>query len=480
MKVGIYTRVSTDEQVKKGFSLGDQKDECLRYIHLQGWELYNHYCDDGYSGKDLNRPGIKQAIRDIEAKKIDIVIFFSLDRLTRSIRDLHYLLDLFEQYKIDFISIKERFDTSTPAGRLHMNQMIALYQWERENIADRMMRGKEAKARQGGRVGAPLPFGYKYDDQGKIVTDPISAPIVKRLFDLYQKKGMFTIAKIFNREGVPSLSNTRWSMPGIKHILENPFYAGVIQFNRQNRNKETIVAQGNHPAIISKELFEKTKQLMSKRINNKGALTSDYPFSGVLRCAKCGGAMTGTKFTRGRNGKKKTYYYYHCNSRRLGTCDIPQVSERKLEEQFFKYKIPLKDENYRPEEEERDTENMVSEIQNQLKKIKDTKKRWQLAYGEGVIDLDEFRDLSKMIKEREQRLFKQLEEIQVDQEQKPVYNYNDFIAQLEQIRVFWSNMKRHEKKEFISLLVKKIVINVKDQPPGRDGRDCKIVEIALN
>jgi site-specific DNA recombinase len=360
--------------------------------------------------------------------------------------------------------------------------LAAFAEWERENISDRMMRGKEQKAKQGGIVGAPLPYGYRYDDKKNIIVDPSEAAIVKRLFQDYQRKGMFTLAKNLNAEKIPSPSKTRWSMPGIKHILENPFYIGEIHFNRKKDEEEKIKSKGNHEAIIPIDLFRQTQETMSKRVNNAGAPTSNYPFSGVLRCSRCNGAMTGTKFSRtAKSGERKTYYFYHCNSRRIGMCDIPQVSERKLEKVFFSFDFStIKNDFAAPSDEQVDTESEIEEIKAQLAKVKATKKRWQLAFGEGVIDLDEFRDLSKMTKEQEQKLNEKLDSLLTEKNHRPIYDISDFLQQVAHIKKFWCKMNRDEKHEFISTVVNRIVIDVDEKSDKSSGRDCKILDFQLN
>jgi len=141
MRCAIYTRVSTDNQVEKDYnSLETQKESLMAYIQAhkyEGWELYDIYEDAGYSAADLNRPELQRLLNDIRRKKINIVLVYKIDRLTRSPKDFYQLIELFEKYNISFISITERFDTSTPAGRLLRNIMLIFAQFERELASER-------------------------------------------------------------------------------------------------------------------------------------------------------------------------------------------------------------------------------------------------------------------------------------------------------------------------------------------------------
>jgi len=141
LRCAIYTRVSTDNQVEKDYnSLETQKESLMAYIQAhkyEGWELYDVYEDAGYSAADLNRSELQRLLNDIRRKKINIVLVYKIDRLTRSPKDFYYLMEIFEKYKVDFISITERFDTSTPAGRLLRNIMLTFAQFERELASER-------------------------------------------------------------------------------------------------------------------------------------------------------------------------------------------------------------------------------------------------------------------------------------------------------------------------------------------------------
>lgn len=163
----IYTRVSTDLQAEKEFSSCQSQEEKIRsFIRSQNnWEIFKVYSDAGFSGGTLNRPALQELLGDIRQRKIDIVLVYKIDRLTRSPKDFYQLIELFEKYGVSFISITERFDTSTPAGRLLRNIMLTFAQFERELASERTKDKMLERAKKGFCNGGYAPFGYKRKDK---------------------------------------------------------------------------------------------------------------------------------------------------------------------------------------------------------------------------------------------------------------------------------------------------------------------------
>jgi site-specific DNA recombinase len=163
----IYTRVSTDNQAEKEFSSCEAQEEKIRsFVASQNnWQVFKVYSDAGYSGATLNRPGLQQLLSDLKKEKINIVLVYKIDRLTRSPKDFYQLIEFFEQAKIDFISITERFDTSTPAGRLLRNIMLTFAQFERELTSERTRDKMLERAKKGLWNGGLVPFGYSRQDK---------------------------------------------------------------------------------------------------------------------------------------------------------------------------------------------------------------------------------------------------------------------------------------------------------------------------
>ena len=186
----IYTRVSTENQAEKEFSSCSAQEEKIRaFIKSQeNWKVYKVYSDAGFSGAILNRPALQELLDDIKQKKIDIVLVYKIDRLTRSPKDFYQLIEIFEKYNVSFISITERFDTSTPAGRLLRNIMLTFAQFERELASERTKDKMIERAKKGMWNGGIVPYGYSKENK-KLVINPKEAEIVKLIFEMYITTG---------------------------------------------------------------------------------------------------------------------------------------------------------------------------------------------------------------------------------------------------------------------------------------------------
>jgi site-specific DNA recombinase len=386
MLARVYVRVSTDEQAREGFSLAAQEERCRQFAQSQGWTVDEVYRDDGYSAKDLNRPAIQRMIRDVKTKKFDVLIVYRLDRLVRSVIDLHYLLNIFDKFGVKFKSVTEVFDTTTAMGRFFITLVGAMSQWERENLSERVRMGMERGFLEGNRYGN-IPFGYR-EENGKLVIDPNEAAIVRWIFEQYEHHGMHYIAHKLNDQGIKTRQGFKWGDQQVRYVLTNPVYIGHLRLRGQAQKE--LVLESQHEPIISEELFYDTQKRIKERreAQSAKAITSDYPFSGVLVCGRCGSPMVGAK-QKMRSKSGGLLYYYRCNGRLArGTCDLPDMSERKVEKALFEklhYIIqevpPLKP----PEPES--LSNRIKEIEAEIERLKKRRRKWQEAFANDVITL---------------------------------------------------------------------------------------------
>jgi len=186
MKCAIYTRVSTDNQAEIEFNSCEAQEEKIQsFIKSQeNMEIFKVYSDAGFTGANLNRPALSEMLADIKQGKINLVISYKIDRLTRSPKDFYQLIELFEKHGVDFISVTERFDTSTPSGRLLRNIMLTFAQFERELASERTKDKMLERAKKGMWNGGIVPFGYKSENK-KLIIDKKEAHIVKDIFERY-------------------------------------------------------------------------------------------------------------------------------------------------------------------------------------------------------------------------------------------------------------------------------------------------------
>lgn len=287
MKVALYIRVSTQEQANEGYSIGEQTERLTKYAQAHDWNIYKAYTDPGFTGSNMNRPALKNLINDVKNNKFDKVVVYKLDRLSRSQKDTLTLIeDIFLKNNVDFVSMSENFDTSTPFGKAMIGILAVFAQLEREQIKERMAMGKEARAKKGlWNGGSEAPYGYTYNN-GLLIKDDFEAMIVNKIYDLaYQGISDRKIAEILNKEGYKTRRG-KWARTSVRNILSRDIYSGIINYGSDK-------FEGIHEPIIESDTASEVSRIRKTRVNN--LLTNNRPWkassciSGLVYCAKCGG-----------------------------------------------------------------------------------------------------------------------------------------------------------------------------------------------
>ncbi|PTM58337.1 recombinase family protein [Desmospora activa] len=444
MRARTYIRVSTDEQAREGFSLSAQAARCRQFIQSQGWEEDGSYKDDGYSAKNLERPGMQQMLRDAKEKQFDVLVVYRLDRLVRSVVDLHLVINLLEEKKIAFKSVTEVFDTTTAMGRFFITLVGSMAQWERENLGERVRMGMERKFLEGKDLHTFAPYGYTTDENGKVVTDPNESAIVRRIYDMYKTKGIRTISRALNREGITTRRGNHWQDPQIQYILTNPYYIGVLRFGEHSR-------EGNHPRLIDSDLWLETQKRIEDRRVGKRAATSDYPFSGVLTCARCGGNMIGQSLKH----QTKKYIFYKCGTQHnYGTCDLPRIAETKVERSFFDALVEWQAEGINMPSDQKEGLDL-KQIESELDRIKRRRRKWQEAFAADIITLEELKERTQEDRAREEELKTKL----TKQPETPRVTLEEFKEAIQDLRKVWPQATATERKQIIRTLFSEIVID---------------------
>lgn len=286
-KVALYVRVSTTSQMEEGYSIEEQKAKLESYCDIKDWHIYKVYTDGGFSGSTTERPALEQLIKDAQSKLFDTVLVYKLDRLSRSQKDTLYLIeDIFLKNNIEFVSLLENFDTSTPFGRAVIGLLSVFAQLEREQIKERMQLGKLGRAKSGkSMMWAKTSYGYNYDKEtGSMTVNEYEALAVKEIFTSYLA-GM-SITKLRDKINDEYPKQPAWSYRTIRGILANPVYCGLNQYKGQT-------FQGTHKPIISLVDFEQTQRELAKRQQTARELSNPRPFqakymlSGLAQCGYC-------------------------------------------------------------------------------------------------------------------------------------------------------------------------------------------------
>jgi len=256
-KAALYTRVSTEDQAKEGFSLDAQLDKLRAYCTARDWTIVGEYVDDGYSGRNTRRPAYKKLLNDID--KWDTLLVIKMDRIHRNSKNFMLMMEDLKKENKEFVSMNESLDTSTAMGRFVMDIIQRIAQLESEQIGERVYDGMAQKARiNGGALGFNIPYGYNYIDN-KLIINKQEASVVKHIFDLYlDGKSMNKIAEYLNEKNIPTKRKKTWRSQTISKILKNQLYCGT--FHWDDYKHENV-----YPPIIKEEIFNKCQSY----INNK-------------------------------------------------------------------------------------------------------------------------------------------------------------------------------------------------------------------
>ncbi|HEL0787316.1 recombinase family protein [Streptococcus equi subsp. zooepidemicus] len=286
-KVAIYVRVSTTNQAEEGYSIEEQKDKLSSYCNIKDWSIYNIYTDGGFSGSNTERPALEKLIKDAKKKKFDTVLVYKLDRLSRSQKDTLYLIeDIFLENNIDFVSLLENFDTSTPFGKAMVGILSVFAQLEREQIKERMQLGKLGRAKSGkSMMWAKVAYGYDYHiGTGEMTVNPWQSITVRSIYDWYLSGKSITKIRDALNENYPK--SPAWSYRIVRQILCNPVYCGYNQYKGE-------VYKGNHEPIVSKKVFDKVQEELKVRqrkaaeTGNPRPFQAKYMLSGIAQCGYC-------------------------------------------------------------------------------------------------------------------------------------------------------------------------------------------------
>lgn len=303
-KVLLYIRVSTLRQDQEGYSIPMQKERMIAYCKSRGWLVVGVYIDPGFSGSTLERPGMEALIDAVNQGKGDVVLVYKLDRLSRSQRDVLYLLeDVFEPKDVAFVSMQESFDTSSVYGKAMLSILSAFAQMERSLITERTMMGRAGRAEEGlFHGGGTHPIGYDYID-GELVVNKEEARQVQEVYGLYADG--YSVTEITRRMEGRTTKHGDWSHTStVGNVLDNPLYAGYIRF-------DGVFAEGQHKAIISPELDRRVKARRKRLRHAENSGDSNYLLTGLIYCGSCG-----ARYFPNRRPNKTVVYSCHSRAKK--------------------------------------------------------------------------------------------------------------------------------------------------------------------
>jgi len=346
-RVAIYTRVSSQEQAEKGTSLESQAEQLESFCKGQKWEVFNHYVDGGFSGKDGNRPALQALRRDAKAGYFEKVAVWKLDRLARNQRLILELEAEFREQDISLFSIKEMVDTQTAIGRTVFQVLGLTAEWERDNITERTKTGRLQRMKEGYWASGRAPFGYDYNKVTKhLVINVSEAEIIRKIYDLYASgKSLGAIADTLNKELVsPRGKNSKgWYNNSIRHILINPTYKGEAIVNRHchisdiNRVDLSKAIRLAVPPIVPEDKWNIAQSRLSNNKHLKAAEKGVFTLQGLIKCGICGCSYGAAHSGKYRNyicrGKLKNYHLDgspRCTNRNIRADILEKVVWRRV------------------------------------------------------------------------------------------------------------------------------------------------------
>ena len=457
---GIYIRVSTEDQAREGFSLGEQQEKLEQLCKYKDYKIYKVYKDAGISAKDMkHRPSFQKMLQDMREGKINYIVAYKLDRVTRSVRDLEVLISELEKHHCFLVCDRDDVNTSTANGRFFVRMLTVLSQLEIEIVSERTKFGMTG-AIKAGHIAGPCPIGY-YRDKDKVCRiDNSTKDIVLRIFNLYlQGKSYWQIAQIFNKEKVLYPEKKKWTDTMISRIINNRIYIGDFERYKYREDLETEVYENVVEPIITREMWE---EVQKQKERNKATYCRDrvYIFFQKLKCPTCGNILT----CKGSGGEKKKYMYYNCQHCRV------YYREDLIEDSLIEYILDLVEYDYNvrkyfyPLISENKTDESKS-ILEEINKFKAQKDRLIKAYKEGIIEMEDIKEDIKLIDEKLAILdSKKLDTSLINEES---FNLEHILAKRDIERMelinanmykdvilkIWTMKTKEEKQEFISKFI---------------------------
>ncbi|MGE4164151.1 MAG: recombinase family protein [Vicinamibacterales bacterium] len=343
VRCALYTRQSVTDAKEEFSSLDAQREAAEAYVLSQrarGWRaLPDRYDDAGISGATADRPALKRLLDDVEAGRVDCIVVYKIDRLSRSIADFVQLMDRFDKKGVAFAAVTQQFDTSTSVGRLTLNLLSCFAQYEREVIAERTRDKVHAARRRGRWTGGPPPLGYDVAPEGgRIVVNEVEAKRVRQIFALHAEHETVTrTVEALNARGWTTKAWTTregrerpggpWTKHTLGKLLANPTYIGRVGLQGED-------FEGEHQGIVDPAVFARAQELLAQRTHKpgkrRGGRRGTALLSGLLRCAPCDAAMGMTWTRRGA----RVHRYYLCRRTQKDgwrACPHPSVPAHDIE-----------------------------------------------------------------------------------------------------------------------------------------------------
>jgi len=468
---GLYTRVSSRNQAEADYSsLETQRERLEAYCKSQeNYTVYRVYEDRGYSADSMERPALKEMLRDLRDGRLNCVLAYKIDRLTRSVKDFHVLMDIFDRCGVKFVSVTQSLDTQNPMGRLLRNVLLDFAQFEREMTADRTRDKMHQRARKGLWNGGNVPYGYASENK-RLLVHPEEAPCLRYMFERFaDTPSLSRLREELHRRGWYTRSNKPWGKMALDHILRNPVYCGLIRFKEQQ-------FKGSHEALIEASLFRKVQSVRRDRSHGATKLKREFLLKGLIRCAECGSVMT-PHYTqkRHKDGSPNRIPYYRCtrtmhfnnavcsvkhiNADHLESLVVGKLSELSQNEVVLKMSVAELNGDLKRKLEPLEKE--AQQIRKRLEEIEEEIGRYVKALGQGKLSIGRLEaEISALELDRES-LQMQLDELERKINESAIRDYNaELLHQiLRDFRTAFAALTPPEQSEALQCVLKGVTVH---------------------
>jgi len=457
--VGIWIRVSTEDQAQ-GESPQHHEHRAREYAKFNGWSVKEVYDLAGVSGKTvMEHPEAKRMLQDIRSKRITGLIFSKLARLARNTRELLEFSDIFRQHNADMISLQEKIDTSTPAGRLFYTMIAALSEWEREEIAERVRASIKTRAKMGKNLGGAAPFGYMWKEN-KLLVNPTEAPVRKLMYELFaDQKRRKTVARQLNQAGYRTRNGSKFTDTTVFRLLQDTTAKGLYRANhtyRDSKGKLHLKPESDWihtpvEAIVSEELWNQCNAVFTERKDARPIGPRPvHLFAGILYCG-CGQRM----YVFSRSPK---YICPKCRNK-IPMEDIEGIFRDELES-YFVSKDKVQAHIASANQNIGDKKARVASHSKQLDQVRAEMRKVYQLYQSDQVSPDGFGKLYRPLEDKERALASELPKLQgeLDALEMQQIAASEVVAEATNLHQIWPKLTPAEKRRIIESITEKIVL----------------------